>query len=86
MTKWVKQQVLVHLGFAEPIEQSRRDISESGLQEWHEKVRLQFGSVDPHLVFNMDETGDEPRAAHQTRKVVTARSGKLTYKQDRPSK
>jgi len=80
----------VHLAFAEPMEQARRKVTEELLKGWGNEVAKLLGQnedkISYELFFNMDETGDEPRAAAKAKKVVTFLTGRQTYRADRQSK
>jgi hypothetical protein len=84
LSAWVDRTEGLRKAIAEPMEQKRREVTEESLRSWGAQVEPHLRGIHPHLIFNMDETGDQPRAAPKTKQVLSFRSGRLTYKADRP--
>jgi len=58
--------------WADPIERARADVTEEMLREWAQtEVEPKLGKVDWELIFNLDETSDQPRMEAKRKRVIS---------------
>ena len=56
---------------AAPLEKARAEVTDGNLRQWAVRFNADVGDIPPDLLFNFDETSEQPRTKPKSKKVVS---------------